>query len=171
MLKHLEQNSQKRSTAAPPMVGGLRRLIYISLGTFFVGLAVLGILLPGLPATPFLLLANYFYLRSSRRLNEKLLRSRWFGPMLRDWQEHCAVRPHVKVVALTLLPLAIFASIWFGKLSLPLALLVGGFGLVGLVVVIRLPVVRKISTAVPTDATTEDRSRQASELATDPLQR
>src|SRR5947207_1871164 len=99
---------EKQDLAVPPrrplVVPGLRRLLYVAAGSFFVFLAVLGALLPVLPTTPFLLLASYFFLHSSPRLNAWLLRSRLFGPLLRDWQEHRAVRPRVKVTALSIIP-------------------------------------------------------------------
>lgn len=117
-------------------------MLFVGLGLFFVGLGVVGIVLPVLPTTPLLLLASYFLVRSSPRLNERLHRSRLFGPMLRDWQEKRAVRPRVKVTAVCVIPAAIMTSAYFGQLSWPLLLLLGGLGLIGFIVVIRLPVVR-----------------------------
>jgi uncharacterized membrane protein YbaN (DUF454 family) len=117
-------------------------LVYVGLGLVLVGLGALGIILPVLPTTPLLLLASYFFVRSSPRLNERLHRSRLFGPMIRDWQERRAVRPRVKVTAVCVIPVVIMTSAYFGQLSWPLLLLLGGLGLVGFIVVIRLPVIR-----------------------------
>lgn len=50
-----------------------------------LGLAVLGLLLPGLPSTEFVLLAAWAAARSSPRLHAWLLRHRLFGPMIRHW--------------------------------------------------------------------------------------
>jgi uncharacterized membrane protein YbaN (DUF454 family) len=122
---------------------GLRRLLYIGAGFFFVGLAILGAILPLLPTTPFLLLASYFFLRSSPRLHNWLLRSRMFGQLLRDWEKHRGVRPRVKVVAVTLIPVVVFCSAFFGQLPWYLIALLVLLGLIGLTVVIRLPVVRE----------------------------
>jgi hypothetical protein len=126
----------------PRVVRGPWRLLYVLLGCFFVGLAVLGAFLPVLPSTPFLLLASYFFIRSSPALNNWLLHSRLFGPMLRDWQQHRGVRPHVKYTAVAIIPVMIAASAVLGELSVPLLVLLGVLGLIGIVVVIRLPVVR-----------------------------
>jgi uncharacterized membrane protein YbaN (DUF454 family) len=140
----------------PQLTRGLRRGLYVGLGCLFVGLAVLGAVLPVLPTTPFLLLASYFFVRSSPALHARLLRSRWFGPLLRDWQEHRAVRPRVKVLALALIPAVIAASILVGRLSLPLTSLLLALGAVGMVVVWRLPVLRpeaaKCPEAVPSSS-------------------
>lgn len=129
----------------PPTVTGVWRVVYVSLGLFFVGLAVLGAMLPVLPTTPFLLLASYFFVRSSARLNNWLLRSRIFGGLLRDWQQHKAVRPRVKVVALVMLVTAVTASAYFGNLRWPLVVMLVSLASVGAVVVIRLPVLREPS--------------------------
>jgi hypothetical protein len=128
------------STAA--VTRGPARLLYLLLGGVFFVLAVLGALLPLLPTTPFLLLASYFLVRSSPRLNDKLLASRTFGPLLRDWQRHRAVRPRVKHATLIVMPAAVLASAYFGNLGpLGLAILLP-LGLIGFVVVARLRVIR-----------------------------
>jgi uncharacterized membrane protein YbaN (DUF454 family) len=121
---------------------GPARVLHLLLGGLFFMLAVLGALLPLLPTTPFLLLASYFLVRSSPGLNDKLLASRTFGPLLRDWQRHRAVRPRVKHATLVVMPAAVLASAYFGNLSpLGLAMLLS-LGLIGFVVVARLRVIR-----------------------------
>ena len=126
----------------PQVPRGVRRTLYLLLGFFFVGLAGLGAVLPVLPMTPFLLLASACFLRSSPALNQRLLRSRLFGPFLRDWYQHRGVRLHVKVLAVVVLSAAVGASLLFGRLSLPLVVLLLTLALMGLVVVLRLPLVK-----------------------------
>jgi uncharacterized protein len=132
--------------ARPPAARGVRRALYVALGVFFVGLGILGAFLPVLPTTPFLLLASFFFVRSSERLHNWLLRSRLFGPFLRDWQKHRGVRPRVKLVALTMLATAVTASAVFGGLPWYLVALLVVLGVVGAVVVLRLPVIREPAT-------------------------
>jgi uncharacterized membrane protein YbaN (DUF454 family) len=139
---------------SPPPARGIRRWVYVVLGLFFVGLAVLGGLLPVLPTTPFLLLASFFFLRSSPALNAWLLRSRLFGPLLRDWQRHRGVRPHVKIGAVAVLVPVIGASALFGNLPPYLLVLLLVLGLIGLIVVLRLPVIRAEADAEPERAPT-----------------
>jgi uncharacterized membrane protein YbaN (DUF454 family) len=69
-------------------------LAYASLA---VGL--LGIVLPGLPTVPFVLLSAYAAARGSERLHRRLLAHRRFGPAIRDWQAHGAVSRRAKVLA------------------------------------------------------------------------
>ena len=66
-------------------VTGLRRMLYLLLAGGFFVLAMAGVILPGLPTTPFLLLTSYFLVRSYPRLNERLIKSKLFGPILVDW--------------------------------------------------------------------------------------
>lgn len=156
-----------------PPATGLRRVLYVCLGLFFVGLAILGVILPVLPTTPFLLLASFFFVRSSRGLNAWLLRSRVFGPFLRDWQQHRGVRPRVKVTALSMIPLAVFSSAYFGNLAWPLVVLLIVLGLIGMVVVIRLPLVRdEVAVGTPGKSAPrqEEPSRKPRPLASEPLQ-
>jgi uncharacterized membrane protein YbaN (DUF454 family) len=128
--------------APPRRVTGLRRALYVVAGLFFVGLAFLGVFLPVLPTTPFLLLASFFFVRSSNRLNNWLLRSRLLGGFLRDWQKHRGVRLRVKVVALLVLVVAVAASAYFGDLPWYLVLMLVGLASIGAIVVLRLPVIR-----------------------------
>ena len=123
-------------------MAGPRRLVYLALAAVFFGLAVLGALLPVLPTTPFLLVTSFLLVRSSPALNERLLRSRVFGPLLEDWRRHRAVRPQVKVISIAASLTAVALSALYGNLP-PLGLAsLGAVALAGLVVVMRLPVTR-----------------------------
>ncbi len=81
----------------------LKRILLLVLGSISVGLGSLGIFLPLLPATPFLLLAAYCYLRSSRRLYTRLMQHRILGPYLYHYLEHKAVPLQTKIGAILLL--------------------------------------------------------------------
>jgi hypothetical protein len=81
----------------------LRNSAYKSLGFLFLGLAFLGVLLPVLPATPFLLLAAWFFSRSSEKWHQWLLRSELFGPIIRNWETNRCVARRTKVVSIALM--------------------------------------------------------------------
>lgn len=73
---------------------------------------MLGIVIPGLPTTPFLLLAAWAAARSSPRLHAWLFNHRWFGPPLRNWQRERAIATRVKLFAVTLLVLSWVFLTW-----------------------------------------------------------
>ncbi len=75
-------------------------------GIIFVGLAALGVALPVLPTTPFLLVAAGCFAKSSPYLHNKLLNSKLFGPLIRDWQEHRTIPKKSKRIALLSMVLA-----------------------------------------------------------------
>jgi uncharacterized membrane protein YbaN (DUF454 family) len=79
------------------------KVLFIAGGTLCVALGMLGIFLPVLPTTPFLLLATFCYARSSARLHEWLLTNRWFGEYLKNYHKGWGVRFRDKVVALVLI--------------------------------------------------------------------
>ena len=82
-----------------PLVTGVRRWLYVGLGLLFVGIAILGAILPVLPTTPWVLLAGACFARSSPRLHRRLKRSPYFGHLLRDWETHRGIRWRVKLFA------------------------------------------------------------------------
>ena len=81
-------------------------------GTLALLLAILGIFLPLLPTTPFLLLASACYLRGSRRMHRWLLTNPLFGEYLRNYEEQRAIPLRAKIVALLLMWGSILFSVW-----------------------------------------------------------
>jgi uncharacterized protein len=100
------------------------RLLFAAFGTLFLGLGVVGIFLPLLPTTPFLLLAVACYARSSRRIFNWLLNHPRFGPLIREWREYRAMPYRAKRTALVLIALSFAISIaffvpgWLAKLAM-----------------------------------------------------
>lgn len=85
------------------------RLLLIALGTLCLVLAIVGVILPVLPTTPFLLVTAFCYSKASKRLHHWLESHRRLGPPLRHWREHGAIRPGAKIAA-TLLIVAGFTA-------------------------------------------------------------
>ncbi len=92
----------------------MKKTIYKPLGFLFLGLAGLGIILPILPGTPFLLLSAWFFARSSEKWHRRLLSSELFGPLLRNWEEQHCISRRTKAAALTGMLVAGGASVVFG---------------------------------------------------------
>lgn len=78
-------------------------------GLFFVGLAMLGAVLPLLPTTPFLLVAATCFAKSSPRMHKMLLDNKVFGPLIYHWQESRSIPKSAKIIALTSM---VLASCW-----------------------------------------------------------
>ncbi|HEY1187762.1 MAG TPA: YbaN family protein [Gemmata sp.] len=140
-------------THAPRQATGLRRFLYVCAGLVCVGLAYLGVLLPGLPTTPWVLLASFLFSRSSLRLNRWLKRSPLFGKLLRDWDEHGGIRRPVKVLAVCLVVTVVSLSLAFRTLPLWLKCVIAGLALVGIcTIVFVVPTVREGSEREERDA-------------------
>jgi len=86
---------------------------WIALGLLFLLLGGIGVALPLLPTTPFVLLAAACFARSSPRLHNWLLRSQVFGPMLRDWENNKCVSARVKTLAVSMMVVVGGISILF----------------------------------------------------------
>jgi len=89
------------------------RLLLIIVGTLFVVLGVIGMFVPVLPTTPFLLLAAACYARSSQRFYDWLLSNRWFGGYIRNYIQRKGVPLRMKVLTIALLWITIGCSIVF----------------------------------------------------------
>ncbi|GAA0859270.1 YbaN family protein [Aliiglaciecola litoralis] len=81
------------------MLKHIQRTLYLSLGWLFVVLGVVGIALPLLPTTPFLLLAAFCFSKSSVYLHNQLLSNPYLGPIILDWEKHGVIRLKTKCIA------------------------------------------------------------------------
>ncbi|WP_310608479.1 DUF454 family protein [Buttiauxella brennerae] len=90
----------------------MKRTILIIIGWLAVVLATLGVVLPLLPTTPFLLLAAWCFARSSPRFHHWLLYRSWFGRYIRHWQDHRALPPGAKPRALIFIVITFAVSLY-----------------------------------------------------------
>lgn len=90
----------------------LIRMGFFIMGFIFVGLGILGVILPGMPTTVFILLAGYCWAKSSRRFHNWLLRHKIFGKMLKDWQERRAMPRFAKYLAWSMMGIS-SAFLWY----------------------------------------------------------
>jgi uncharacterized membrane protein YbaN (DUF454 family) len=102
----------------------LARSFWVAGGILALALAVVGMFLPVLPTTPFVLLAAFCFGRGSARFHHWLLHNRRFGPYFRDYREGRGVPLRAKILAITALWLtsgytALYViPVWWGKLGL-----------------------------------------------------
>lgn len=85
----------------------MKRTILISLGWLCVGLGFVGVFVPGIPTTIFLIIALWAFTKSSEKLRHWLLNHKRFGPILNNWQEHKVVPRRAKILMVVLMSLAV----------------------------------------------------------------
>jgi hypothetical protein len=129
----------KTDAAAPHRHPVPVRVVFAALGTAFVLLGTLGLFLPVLPTTPFLLLAAACYARSSRRVFNWLLGHPRFGPLIREWREHRSMPYRAKRTALLLIAASFAMSIGFFVPGWPAKLAMAAGGLVLMAWIARIP--------------------------------
>ena len=95
------------------------KLFFLGLGWICVALGVVGIVLPVLPTTPFLLVAAWAFARSSPRFRDWLVGHRTLGPYVNDWNEYGAIPTRAKVLAIAVM--SVSAAWLFGWSDLPIA--------------------------------------------------
>lgn len=78
------------------------RYLLIVLGSLSLALGIIGIFLPLLPTTPFLLLAATLYVRSSERLYQWLIHQKYLGIYIRNFREHRAIPLRAKIISISL---------------------------------------------------------------------
>jgi len=123
----------------------MRKLVLIFLGFLCVGLATLGVVLPGLPTTPFLLLAAACFARSSERFYGWLLGNPVFGPMIRDWRETRSMSRRSKAIALGSIVVVGGASVIFVIEHSVLKAVVAALLLCPIVIVSRVPTTERLA--------------------------
>lgn len=126
----------------------LIKVFYGLVGGLALALGIIGIFLPGLPTTPFVLLAAACFAKASPRVHLWMLQHKLIGPMLRNWEEHRSLTRRTKCVAIGSMSLMIVLSIWSfsGQPWIQISLLI--LGGIGAVTVLRISTRPPSSTAV-----------------------
>nr|MBL8455457.1 YbaN family protein [Zoogloeaceae bacterium] len=117
----------------------LRRILTAAAGVVALALGLIGIVVPGLPTTPFILLAAACFSRASPRLHRWLLAHRQLGPLVRDWEHHRSLPLTVKWVSSAMMAAAVGLSAWQLSERPLLQAVVLMAALVGVVVIWRIP--------------------------------
>ena len=111
------QHSQDTSPKEPAASGRTARLLWSAAGTFFLSLGLVGIAVPLLPTTPFLLLAAACYLRGSARMHTWLMTNKYFGQYLKDYRAGRGMPRKAKIGTVSLLWIGIVISAVFATSS------------------------------------------------------
>jgi uncharacterized membrane protein YbaN (DUF454 family) len=123
---HTARNLGADATASPHVANlaenRMVRFAWGGLGTFSLGLGIVGVVLPGWPTTIFLIIAAACYARSSQRMYDRIVNNRAFGPHVRRFRETGAMPKRAKVLSLGLMwPFVLFAVLVAIPRTLPWA--------------------------------------------------
>ena len=115
------------------------RFVFLAIGFICVGLGMLGVLLPLLPTTPFLLIALWAFSRSSRRFHHWLYTHPRFGPRLQEWHQYGSVPVKVKVSAITAMGVSFAFMAFIARVKWPVLVIAGAVMLIGATYVLSRP--------------------------------
>jgi uncharacterized membrane protein YbaN (DUF454 family) len=123
----------------------VKRRLFITAGSISLGIGIVGIVVPLLPTTPFLLLAAYCYSRGSKRLSDRLLGNKFIGSYLRNYLEGKAMSLKAKICSLSILwgVIGCTAALVTDSLIIRIVLLAVGSGVTVHVALLRLVVPSK----------------------------
>jgi uncharacterized membrane protein YbaN (DUF454 family) len=122
---------------------GLVRVLFFTVGTICLFLGVIGVFIPVLPTTPFLLLSAACYLRSSTRMHRWLFDNRYFGEYLRNYRDGKGLPLNTKIFTLTLLWVTICYSMLFIVVLWTVQLILSIIAIAVSVHIILLPTLKK----------------------------
>jgi len=123
------------------MISKLKKYLYISLGTLCIIIGSIGIILPLLPTTPFLLLSAFFYLRSSKKLFHWLLNHKILGIYIYSYINYHAIDLKTKITSISLLWITLSISMIIVNLIYLTIILI----CIGLAVTIHLLMLKTLS--------------------------
>lgn len=112
------------------------KLILIFIGTVSLSIGAMGILIPGLPTTPFLLLSAALYIRSSDRLYHALISNKYLGSYILKFRSDKGMKKGLKLCSVLIMWIMIIASCLFFITSVSLRLLISVLGIIGTIVML-----------------------------------
>ncbi len=126
------------------------RYLYIILGVIFLSLGIIGVFLPILPTTPFLLLTSFCFLRSSKRLYNWLVNHRIFGVFIYNYLTYKSATRNTKIGTLVFLWASLFiSSLFISQLAIKLVLLAVGIGVTIHICTLRTFVQKRETQSIP----------------------
>lgn len=97
---------------ARPVPSGPMRLLLMTVGFICTGIGITGLVVPGLPGVPFLLVAAWAFSRSSKRFHRWLIYHPIFGEPVRAWQQYRAVPKKAKIAAVLVMTSSFLLLLW-----------------------------------------------------------
>jgi len=112
----------------------MRKVLLITGGTISLIFGILGIFIPGLPTTPFLLLTAALYIRSSPKLYKWLISNKYLGKYILNYRRRKGMTRKQKIYAISLMWIMITISAGFLVHPLSVRLIIAGAGIIGTIV-------------------------------------
>jgi len=115
------------------------KICYFILAWLFFALGAIGVVLPVLPTTPFMILALWAFAKSSKRFHDWLYQHRLFGPPLQKWEEHRVIPLSAKILSVSMMSLSFTYILIFRDLNVYLLLLTASLMLYGMWFILTKP--------------------------------
>lgn len=103
----------------------IKRQLFFSLGLLAFGLGIIGVFLPVMPTTPFLLVATYFFSKSSQKFHDWIIYHPKLGPPIRDWNEKRIIRKRAKILATIAILSSLIFPMYIIKLNIWIRIITG----------------------------------------------
>lgn len=120
----------------------MSKIIYVAIGSVFLSIGFIGIVIPGLPSTPFFIISAACYLRSSSRLYKWMINHRLFGKYIKMYYKHRAMTVRSKIISLLIMWTMISISVFIIE-NLIIKIVIVVVGLIGTIFIIKIKTYRK----------------------------
>jgi len=130
VVLEMDESSKEKNKLKKSLSNRCFRCVLIICGTIFLGIGTIGIFVPILPTTPFLLLAAACYARSSEKFYNWLINNKWFGAYIKNYREGKGIPIRVKLYTISLLwaTILISAFLFVGILWIRIVLILIAIG-------------------------------------------
>jgi len=94
------------------------KYFYLVMGVIFLIIGILGVFLPLLPTTPFLILAGFFFSKSSEKFHSWLMNHEYLGPPIHDWKNSGVIRKKYKIFATLMMMISVLFIVSRNKIPM-----------------------------------------------------
>lgn len=122
----------------------VKKTILIIIGSIFVVLGLIGIFVPGLPTTIFMILAAYCFVRSSERLYNWVVENKIFGHRVKHFMETKTIPLHGKIHSVSAMWIMVILSLVFLKVSIVVKIIIALAALIGTIVILSYPTAKDV---------------------------